>query len=80
MLISSTMVAYGAKITTMTSDQGYDLGLKINVKVYLKSTQTALSINICGGSYSAQLILMVSNLQGRFQITDMTLETKHNVK
>ena len=44
MLISSTMVAYGAKITTMTSDQGYDLGLKIKVKIYLKSTQTTLSI------------------------------------
>ena len=63
----------------------YVLGLKGQGQIYLKSVlqrlmHTPLSFFDCGASYLTQWLLMMCRLQQRFQIRDITLESKVNVK
>ena len=75
------MVAHGKKITTKVPDQYYNIGVKgqgqirSNSDVWLEF----LFVFYGGYNYLAQWLLTVYILQQKFQITNVTLESKVKV-
>ena len=75
------MMAYYVSIVNNVSEYGYDIGVTDQVQILLEyvllfETYHPFSIFGGGSSYLAQRLLIVSRLQQRFPLTNMTLNER----